>query len=177
MYSMLQLLTCYWCLISPDLETGPAKGTALPTLKVTMVTGEKAGKELDTAREEYKPVAFIFLRSDRFDRPQARFLSHLDKEIVKAGRERHVLVIWLTDDVEKGKEYLPRVQGSLKLSKTFFSISADGFAGPPDWAINNDCHLSVIIPQAGKVRACFGYRSVNETDVPAVMKAMPESDQ
>lgn len=167
------------CLLPPsglrDLETGPAKSTALPALKVHAVTGDKENMEVDFAAERKdKTTAYIFLRSDRFDRPIGRFLRVFDEGLRKDAKECQAIVIWLTDDVEKGKEYLPRVQQSLKLTHTVFTVYTGEIAGPTDWAINGDCHMSVILAHQGKIHATFGFRSTNETDVPKVLKALPK---
>lgn len=157
-----------------DLETGPAKGTATPTLKVFAVTGEHAHKEVDFATErKNRTTVFVFIRSDRFDRPIARFLRTFDEELRKEARDCLTVIVWLTDDVEKGKEYLPRVQQSLRLTQTVFTVYPGEMAGPADWAINADCHVSILIAHHQKIHAAFGYRSMNETDVPRVLKALP----
>jgi hypothetical protein len=157
-----------------DLETGPAKGTATPVLKVFAVTGEQENKEVDfVAERKERTTVFVFLRSDKFDRPIARFLRTFDEHLRKEAKDCLVVVVWLTDDVDKGKEYLPRVQQSLKLTQTVFTVYTGEQAGPADWAINGDCHASVIITHAKKVHATFGYKSLNETDVRKVAQALP----
>ena len=47
--------------------------------------------------------------------------------------------------------------------------------GPRDWNINGDAHLTVVVVHEGKVAATFGYRSVNETDVPAVRDVLKKA--
>lgn len=164
------------CLLIPrgDLETGPAKGTATPALKVFAVTGDQENKEVDFGAERKdQTTIFVFVRSDKFDRPIARFLKKFDEELTKEGKDCLTVAVWLTDDAEKSKEYLPRVQGSLKLTKTVFSVYTGEQSGPADWAINGDCHVSVIITHEKKIHATMGFRSMNETDVAKVMKVMP----
>jgi hypothetical protein len=174
---LLAWLTLLGCPLSigGDLETGPAKEAATPALKVFAVTGDHANQEIDiVADRKDRTTLFAFLRSDKFDRPIARFLRTLDETLRKEDKDCLVVIVWLTDDVEKGKEYLPRVQQSLKLTRTVFTVYPGEMAGPADWAINGDCHVSLIIAHAGKIHATLGYRSMNETDVPQVMKALPK---
>lgn len=175
MSSSCLLMACV-CLLLPrgDLETGPAKGTATPALKVFAVTGDQENKEVDfVAERKDQTTVFVFVRSDKFDRPIARFLKGLDDEIRKEGKDCLVVAVWLTDDAQKSKEYLPRVQGSIKLTKTVFSVYTGEQSGPADWAINGDCHVSVIVTHQKKVHATMGFRSMNDTDVPKVMKLLP----
>ena len=87
---------------------------------------------------------------------------------------RHVAFIrWLTDDADKAKEYLPKAQMSLKLERTTFAVHPGDKNGPTGWAVNNDAHLTAVVAVKGQVAASLGYRSVNETDVPAVLKKLP----
>src|SRR5262249_1430576 len=90
----------------------------------------------------------------------------------KAGKELadvYLVAVWLTEDEDKTKEYLPKIS-------TYFNTSAltvfKGKEGPKGWDVNNDAHLTVIVAHKGKVTARFGYNSVNDTDVGAVMKEL-----
>ena len=44
-----------------------------------------------------------------------------------------------------------------------------------DWAINPDAHLTAVVAHEGKVVKSFGYRSVNETDAPEVVKRLKKA--
>src|SRR5438874_12063616 len=92
-------------------NSGPASGTPIEPLKVLAVTGDDAGQELDfAAKRAGKPTLYVFIQADKFDRPLARFLAVLDKELSKDRPDVAVVAVWLTDHSEQSKEYLPRVQ-------------------------------------------------------------------
>ena len=154
-----------------QVESGPRAGSKVEALKVVTATGDNAGKELDYAAERNeKPTVFVFVQADKWDRPLARFLKTLDRELIKSRKDTHVVAIWLTDDADKAKEYLLRAQESLKLEQTTFAVYPGEKGGPAGWGINTDAHLTAIVAQDRKVTASLGFRSVNETDVPAVLK-------
>jgi hypothetical protein len=50
-----------------------------------------------------------------------------------------------------------------------------GAEGPKGWGVNADAHLTAVLANKGKVAATFGYRSLNETDVPAVRDALKKA--
>src|SRR5437899_1618267 len=89
-------------------NSGPDKGSLIEPLKVSAVTGDYAGQELDfAAKRAGKPTVFIFIQADKWDRPVARFLKVLDQELTKDRPDAAGIAVWLTDNVEQTKEYLP----------------------------------------------------------------------
>ena len=48
----------------------------------------------------------------------ARFMRKLDETLLKESEEVYIVAVWLTDDVDKTKGYLPRAQQSLKFQNT-----------------------------------------------------------
>jgi hypothetical protein len=81
------------------------------------------------------------------------------------------VAVWLTDYPDKTKEYLPLAQQSLRFQKTALTCFTGEKAGPKDWNINSDAHVTAVVTTKGKVASTFGYRSINETDAPAVLDA------
>jgi hypothetical protein len=81
------------------------------------------------------------------------------------------VAVWLTEDVEKTKELLLRVQQSVGYEATALTC-LEGKAGPPDWGINADAHITVVVTDKGKVKATFAFLSINETDVKAVIETL-----
>jgi hypothetical protein len=159
--------------LQAQVESGPSAGSKVEALKAVAATGDAAGKEVDYATERKgKPTLFLFVRADKWDRPVARFLRALDQELAKSRTDVHIVAVWLTDDVEKAKAYLPKAQESLKLSQTTFAVFPGDKGGPPGWGINADAHLTAVVAQDQKVGASLGFRSVNETDAPAVLKKL-----
>lgn len=176
--SLRILVTSLLCFASlqmavADVVSGPKEGSKVAALKVAMTTGDDAGKDADIAeRQKDKPTIVVFVNAERWDRPMARFLRTLDQELLKTRQDVRLIAVWLTDDVAKSKDYLPRAQQSLKLEQTDWTVFLGDKNGPPDWSINSDAHLTAVLVSENKIDATFGYRSLNETDVPAVLKKL-----
>jgi hypothetical protein len=156
-----------------DLSSGPERGTKVPALKILDVTGPNKDKEIDYAAERKDlPTVYVFVQADIWDRPIARFLRKLDEAVGKEGKDALVIAVWLTDRPDKTKEYLPRAQESLQLQATVLACYTGDKADPDGWSINPDAHLTIAVASQNKVAAVFGYRSVNETNVPEVHKVL-----
>lgn len=161
--------------LAADIESGPKVGSKVEALKVFAATGEDAGKEVNFAAErKEKLTLYVFVQADKWDRPVARFFAALDKAIVKDHKDVQIIAVWLTDDVDKSKEYLPRAQESLRLSQTTFAVNTGDKNGPAGWGIN-DVDVTVVVAQDKKVVASFGFGSVNETVAPTVLKKLKPS--
>jgi hypothetical protein len=155
-----------------ELSSGPDQGKKVPPLKVFDATGPNKGKEVDYAAErKQRPTIYIFIQAEKWDRPMARFLRKLDEALRKEDEDSSVVAVWLTDNPDKTKEYLPVAQQSLQFQKTTLTCFTGEKAGPKDWNINADAHLTTVVATKGKVASTFGYRSINETDAPAVQDA------
>lgn len=159
--------------VQAQVASGPAAGTKVEPLKVVIAAGENVGKETDVAEDRKgKPTVFVFVQADKWDRPVARFLRTLDVDLAKDRTDVKIIAVWLTDDVMKSRDYLPKAQESLKLSQTTWGVHPGDKGGPAGWGINVDAHLTAIVVQDNKVTASFGYRSINETEVPTVIKEL-----
>jgi hypothetical protein len=147
-----------------DVASGPKEGDKAAELKVYAVTGESKEKEVNYAElRKDKPTVYVFVQADKWSRPMFRFVKTLDEKLGDAGQ---VVAVWLTEDADKSKEYLP------KISQYFMNAALTVFtgekAGPKDWGINIDAHVTAVVVKDGKVAKSFGYQSVNETDADAV---------
>src|SRR5438132_47823 len=97
--------------VRAQVESGPSAGSKVEVLKAVAVTGDAAGKEVDyAAQRKEKPTIFVFVQADKWDRPVARFLRALDQALAKDRNDVHIIAVWLTDDVAKSKEYLPKAE-------------------------------------------------------------------
>lgn len=151
-------------LIAADVESGPKAGDKVPPLKVFGVVGPVEGKEVDYAAERKDAATvYLFVSADKFTRPTARFLKELDGKLGDAGG----VAVWVGGDAEKNKEYMPRLNTSLKFEKTALAVS-EATGGPLEWGINPDAHLTAVVAAGGKVVKSFAFQSVNETDVTKV---------
>lgn len=153
-----------------DVASGPKDGDKVAPLKVYAVVGDPMDKEADYAGlRKDKPTVYVFVSAKDFSRPMFRFLKKLDEDL---GEDGLVVAVWLTDDVDKAKEYLPKISQYFKgTALTVFG----GTAGPKDWAINPDAHLTAVVAHKGKVVKSFGYMSLNETDAPEVIKTLKKA--
>ncbi len=159
--------------LQAQVDSGPAAGGEAKPVKAVGLAKDEKEKEVDfVAQRAGKPTVFLFIQADTFDRPVARFMRTLDQELAKDREDVHVVAVWLTDDVDKSKNYVPKVRESLKLAQTAYAVFPGEKSGPDGWAINGDAHLTAVVVEKGKIRASFGYRSVNETDAPAVIKKL-----
>jgi hypothetical protein len=159
-----------------DVTSGPDRGAKLPALKVFDATGPHKGKDADyVAERKDKPTVYVFIQADKWDRPMARFLKKLDEAVQKDGEDAYVVAVWLTDSPDKTKEYLPLAQQSLQLQASALTCFTGERSGPKDWNINADAHLTAVAANKAKTAATFGYRSINETDVPAVQEGLKKA--
>jgi hypothetical protein len=166
-----------------DMESGPKAGEKVPALKVFGVVGTVEGKEADFAADRKElPTVYVFVAAEeggvpKGGRPLGRFMKVLDMEIAKSNVEKAaVIAVWLGDKAfEKHKEYLPRINMSLKFENTSLAAFDGEKSGPKDWAVNPDAHLTVVVVHKGKVARSFAFESVNETDVKAVIDELKKA--
>lgn len=157
-----------------DVTSGPAVGEKLAPLKVFDATGPHKDKDVDYVQERKdKPTVYVFVH--QFNRPTARFLKTLDGALQKDFPEAYLVAVWLTDDVDKTKEYLPRVQESIKLEATALTVYPGEKKGPEGWGLNDMAHLTVVVANKGKAAASIALVSVNETDVGQVRTALEKA--
>lgn len=158
-----------------QVESGPVPGAKIAALKVNAATGEFADNEVDYAeKRKGKPTIYAFIQADRWDRPMARYLKTLDAGVKKAGGDAQVVAVWLTSDAKMSQEYLPKAQMSLNMETTALAVYAGATTGPDNWGINDRASLTAVVTDGETCTARFAYVSLNETDVPAVEKALKE---
>jgi hypothetical protein len=158
-----------------DVESGPKAGEKVAALKAYGLVGPVEGKEADFAAERKgNPTVYLFVQSEHFGRPTARFIKALDAKVKEANEKAGVVAVWIGDKeaFAKNKDYLPRVQASLKLENTAYAAHEGEKSGPNGWGINADAHVTVVVADKGKVAKSFAFVSVNETDVRPVLAAV-----
>lgn len=161
--------------LGQDIVSGPDVKSKVPAIKVFDVTGMKKGEEADYAAERKdKPTVYLLLAADKFDRPMNRFMKELDKVVKADYADAYIVAVWLTDDEEKTKDFLPKVQQSVAYEATALTCLKDK-NGPKDWNVNSDAHITVVVADKGKVAATLGYNSINETCVPKVIEALKKA--
>lgn len=161
-----------------DVPSGPPRGDKTPPLKVFAVAGMVEDKEVDyVAHRGDKPTVYVFVKAKEgripeAGRPAARFLKELDKAIKDLRGDAYVVAVWLTEDAEQTKQYLPLVQQSLAFEATALTYFPGEKSGPMAWAINADANVTVVVAAHGKIVESLGYLSINETDVPKVVEVV-----
>jgi hypothetical protein len=168
--AFVALMMAFTALVArADVDSGPKPGEKVPALKVFSVVGDEENKEIDAAKlRGKKPTIYLFVRADRLTRPIHRAMRTLDQEVDKLGGETRLFAIWLTDDKEKTKEYLPK----LKFDVTTLALHPDLTTGPEHWGINSDADLTVVVASEQKVVARFGFVSPNEKVAREVLAAL-----
>lgn len=157
-----------------DVTSGPGEGNVVEKFKVAVVAGESSGKELDFVTERKdKPTVFVFVVADKFSRPMARFIKVLDDKLKADRTDVDIVAVWLTDDVAKSKDYLPKAFGSLKTERTAWSVFPGAKTGPENLGINPDADITVVVTDGAKAKFSKGYLSINETEVPKVLETLP----
>jgi len=153
-----------------------AEDAAVKPCKVSVIAGELAGKDVDlTAERKGKTTVYLFVSAENWTRPLARYIKVLDTEVEKGiagAKDVEVMAVWLTSDVAKSKEYLPKAQQSLSFTKTSLAIYDGPAQGPDGWNVDIASHLTAVVVRDDKEIARFKYQSTNDTDVPDVVKAL-----
>ena len=158
-----------------DVDSGPKAGEKVAALKAFGLVGAVEGKEADFAADrKADPTVYVFVQSEHFGRPTARFIKVLDGKVKEANEKAGVVAVWLGDKdaFAKNKDYLPRVQMSIKLENTSVAAHDGEKSGPNGWGINADAHVTVVVADKGTVAKTFAFVSVNETDVRPVLAAV-----
>jgi hypothetical protein len=172
---VLALLLLSGPVLADDLKSGPDPGEKVPELKVYDATGENKEKDVDYAAERKdKPTIYVFVQADRWSRPMNRFLKTLD-QAVKDDGGAYIVAVWLTEKPDESKEYLPKLQQSVKYEATALTCYTGEKIGPKGWNVNADSHITVVVVNKAKVAKTFAFQTVNETDVPAVTKALEKA--
>ena len=157
-----------------DVTSGPKEGEKVAALPVYSVTGEPKDKDVDyAAARKDKPTVYIFVQNEKWDRPMFRFIKKLDDALPEVNEAAILVAVWLTEKPDDAKEYLPKISQYFK--GTSLTVFTGEKAGPKDWGINADAHVTAVVVTQGKVVASFGYQSVNETDAAAVRDALKKA--
>ena len=157
-----------------DVVSGPEAGETVEPCKVVAVTGPFADKTVDYPAERKDGVTvYLFVSGEHFDRPTARFIRELDLKL--AGHDLAAVAVWLAEDKNAAKAYLPRLQMSIKLVDIALGVHDGDATGPNGWGLNADAHLTVVLTKAGKVVKSFAFDSVNDKDVKTVAGAIDKA--
>jgi hypothetical protein len=159
-----------------QIESGPKADSKPEPFPVFMVTGDLAGKTVEvlTGRQDL-PTLVLVLPKEHWGRPVARFVKALDRELekgVEGAGGAAAVAVWLSDDVANTKDYLPRAQQSLVLTKTALSVFEGSRFGPPSWSLNDAAHVTAVVTRGDRVVKSLAFESVDEDDVRDVIKTL-----
>jgi hypothetical protein len=172
---LVVLTTIHPGAIAADVDSGPARGTLLPELKVHDVTGAHAGADVDYANDrKTKPTVYLFVVADKWNRPVARFLRRLDDEVQKHS-DWQVVAVWLTDEPETTRAYLPKAQQSLKFKVTALTCYPVAKKTPEPWNVNLEAAVTAVVVHEGKVVKSIGYRSPAEGNVKDIVQELQKA--
>ena len=121
-----------------DIESGLKAGEKVPVLKAFGLVGATENKETDFAADRKdEPTVYLFVQSEHFSRPMARFLKELDGKIGDAGEKAAAVAVWVGDkSFEKDKDRIPKIHTSLKFEKTAIAAFEGEKSGPNGWGVN-----------------------------------------
>lgn len=170
------------CFVPPaialgQLESGPEAGSRAEPFPAFAATGELTGRPLDfVARREGRPTVFLFVQAASLDRPMARYIKALDRALaggIEGAADAAAVGVWLTDDADESKGFLPRAQQSLRLEKTALAVFEGPRTGPDGWSLNDMAGLTAVVVREGKVVASLGYDATyDESEVRKVVRAL-----
>lgn len=154
-----------------DFSKTKADEKPIQALKSIVCVGEKQGETVELARSrQNKPTIYVFIQDEFWDRPIARLLRELDTQVRQNVTDGTIVAVWLSNnEADRLREHLPRVQQSIKLSMTTYTVWPGDPFGPPEWAINRDDHITVITAKDGKVLGRHAFKSTNEGDAPKIL--------
>jgi hypothetical protein len=157
-----------------DVASGPKEGEKAAALPVYAVTGDPKEKDVDyiTTRKD-KPTVYVFVNQEKWGRPMFQFIKKLDELLPDVTEEAAPVAVWLTDKPDDAKAYLPKI--SQYFNGTSLTVFTGDKAGPKDWGINLDAHVTAVLVNKGKVVASFGYQSVNGTDAEGVRDSLKKA--
>src|SRR5262249_10639104 len=142
------------------------------------VTGTVEGKDVSYVKERKdEPTVYLFVQQEHFSRPMARFIKAIDKDSTDANNKAQIIAVWLTDNPDTAKDYLPKVNTSLQFANTSLTVFTGDKSGPNGWSLNSDAHITVVVANKGKVAASFAFQSVNDTDAPKVKEAIKKTGE
>ena len=156
---LLWLALTFFAVASPlpaqeKIFSGPQPGEKLPPLKVRIVIGDKAGKEVDIlADAKGKPTFLVFM--NEWNEEVAELMRVIT--LYAEQQEKPQLasaVVWLTPDpIDLGANL---VRSRLNMPrKTPVGVSLDGLEGPGAYGLNRRVQMTILVADGNVVTANF----------------------
>lgn len=163
------------------LKSGPQPGQFLPgAFHPLNVNGVYAGRPHCLVCEHgLKPVVAVFAREHaEKDKPLSILLKQLDELVSKqpGGLLRAFAVFLVEDygDLDKRRAQAARLQNVIKaLDLKSLGVALETSEGPPDYAINKEADVTVLLYYKHKVVANFAFRkdAMTDKDVETILEA------
>src|SRR5687767_10891932 len=117
-----------------QVTSGPNKGEVQPPLKVQVLGENDVFKEQDVAKVRAdKPTIYLFIQAESWDRPMFQFIRKLDGLVKNLDENTRLVAVWVTDDNDKTKDYLPKIKKYFE--ENLVTYFEGGKAGPDKWSI------------------------------------------
>lgn len=175
MFTLPLLLLLSW-IDDKEIVAGPELNKPIPSLKTLQIVGDHADKEIDwkeTAKT--KPTLIVFVRSDKWDRPVARVLKQLDDALIAARKDlpdAHVAIVWISKEGERAKEYLPKVQQSLKMQVSSWNHFNGEVYDASGWQLSGDGALNIVLVKDNKAVWGRAFSTMQESIARQAMKEL-----
>lgn len=161
-----------------EINAGPEAGKAVPSLMAMQIVGDQQGKSLEWSKvSKNQPTIFIFVRSDKWDRPVARSLKQIDTAVNDLRKEEpkvQMCIIWISKDAENAKEYLPKAQQSIKLQASSWNHFNGEIYDVSGWQLSGDSALNIVVAKEGKVTWGKGYTNPHDSIARKVTQAIQD---
>jgi hypothetical protein len=137
-----------------NVFSGPQPGEKLPPLKVRIVIGDNAGKEVDiVSAARGKPTFLIFM--NEWNEQVAELMRVITLYAEQRGKPQLIAaVVWLTSDpgdleakLERARPHMPR--------NTPVGISLDGREGPGAYGLNRHVQMTILVSDRNVVTSNF----------------------
>ena len=154
-----------------DVKSGLKDGEFVAAFNVYDCTGEKKGESLCyRCRYGGRPVVSIFAR--KVDDKLAKLIQEVDKTVGENKDEQMAaFVVLLTDDPDAAEKELVSLAEKHKIKNTPLT-TFDGEAGPPDYKINKDADVTVLMWNQSKVKTNRGFEegALDDKSIDTVVK-------
>ncbi|HUG92161.1 MAG TPA: hypothetical protein VML55_15075 [Planctomycetaceae bacterium] len=139
-----------------DVKAGLKTGDFVDAFNVYDCTGEKKGETLCyRCRYGGRPVVSIFAR--KLDDKLMKLVQEVDAAVGEHKDEQlAALVVLLTDDPDAAEKDLVALAEKHKIKHTPLT-TFDGEAGPPEYKLNKDAEVTVLMWNQSKVKSNHGF--------------------
>ena len=154
--------------------SGPQPGEKLPGLEVRVLSGEKAGKDVDIVAEAgSRPTVIIFMHE--LTRPGFALSNAVMRYASQRQKDISAAYVFLGEDATETEAKYKRIGEQLWAPKIHRTLSMDGIEGPGSYGLNRNVSLTVLVAKDQKVSANFALVQPSlQADGPKILKAITE---